>query len=140
MFDDFQNNIEQRKSIIALLYRMASTDKKISPIEKRYLNDIATNIGLDTFSVEEILKNPNQYKLETPPDEGGRMKILYYLLFMMKVDGVINEQEEKLIYEAGFRLGFNQLLTTDLIRVMKTYLNDDVPPEAMLEQIRKYMN
>ena len=140
MFNDYENNIEQKKSIIALLYQMASSDHKISPIEKRYLNDIASNIGLDTFSVEEILKDPKKYRLETPPDEGRRMTILYYLLFMMRVDGKIKKREEKMIHEAGFRLGFNELLTADLIRVMKTYLKEDVPPEAMLKQIRKYMN
>ena len=59
---------------------------------------------------------------------------------MMRVDGQIKAREEKLIHEAGFRLGFNELLITDLIRVMKTYLKKDVPPEAMLEHIRKYMN
>jgi len=140
MFDNYQNNAEQRKSIIALLYQMASTDKNISPIEKRYLNDIATNIGLDGFSVDEVLANPKKYQLAAPTDEGGRMTILYYLLFMMRVDGQIKEREEKLIHEAGFRLGFNELLTADLIGVMKTYLKDDIPPEAMLEHIRKYMN
>ena len=140
MFDNYQNNIEQRKSIIALLYQMASTDKDISPIEKRYLNDIASNIGLDAFSVDEVLQNPKKYQLQSPPNEQERMKILYYLLFMMRVDGKIQEREEQLIHKAGFRLGFNVLLTTDLIGVMKTYLNDEIPPEAMLKHVRKYMN
>ena len=140
MFDNYQNNAEQRKSIIALLYQMASSDKNISSIEKRYLNDIASNIGLDAFSVDEVLENPEKFQLATPPDEGQRMTILYYLLFMMRIDGRIQEREEKLIHEAGFRLGFNELLTSDLIGVMKTYLKDEIPPNAMLEQIKKYMN
>ena len=140
MFDNYQNNAEQRKSIIALLYQMASSDKNISSIEKRYLNDIASNIGLDAFSVDEVLENPKKFQLATPPDEGQRMTILYYLLFMMRIDGRIQEREEKLIHEAGFRLGFNELLTSDLIGVMKTYLKDEIPPNAMLEQIKKYMN
>ena len=104
------------------------------------MNDVAESIGLDMFTVKEVLENPSNYRLESPPDEQERMTILYYLLFMMCVDGKIEPQEEKLIHEAGFRLGFNELLTADLIKVMKKYLTKDIPPEAMLEQIRKYLN
>ena len=59
---------------------------------------------------------------------------------MMRVDGRIEKGEEKLIYEASFRLGFNEKLTEDLIGVMKTYLNKEVPPHVMLTQIRKHLN
>ena len=48
--------------------------------------------------------------------------------------------EEKLIYEASFRLGFNEKLTEDLIGVMKTYLNKAIPPDVMLKQIKKHLN
>jgi RAB protein geranylgeranyltransferase component A len=68
------------------------------------------------------------------------MTILYYLLFMMRVDGVIDQQEEQLVHEAGFRLGFNEKMVDDLIHVMKTYLNKEIPPEVMLQQIKKYLN
>lgn len=140
MFEKYENDIKQRKSIIALLYQMANSDNHVSALERRYLNEVAESIGLDIFAVKEVLENPSNYHLESPPDEGERMTILYYLLFMMRVDGKIEPQEEKLVYEAGFRLGFNELLTKDLIQVMKKYLTEDIPPEAMLEQIRKYLN
>jgi len=138
MFEEY--DIEQRKSIIALLFKLAKSDNLVSNIEKLYLRDIASSIGVDSFSIDEILENPEAYPLKSPLDERERMTILYYLLFMMRVDGRIEKGEEKLIYEASFRLGFNEKLTEDLIGVMKTYLNKEIPPDVMLTQIKKYLN
>ncbi len=138
MFEEY--DIEQRKSIIALLFKLAKSDDSVSNIEKLYLRDIANSIGVDSFSIDEVLKNPEAYPLKSPLDERERMTILYYLLFMMRVDGRIEKGEEKLIYEASFRLGFNEKLTEDLIGVMKTYLNKEIPPEVMLTQIKKHLN
>ncbi|MFK8004713.1 MAG: hypothetical protein AB8H03_00010 [Saprospiraceae bacterium] len=138
MFEEY--DIEQRKSIIALLFKLAKSDNSVSNIEKLYLRDIADSIGVDSFSIDEILENPEAYPLKVPLDERERMTILYYLLFMMRVDGRIEKGEEKLIYEASFRLGFNEKLTEDLIGVMKTYLHKEVPPSVMLTQIKKHLN
>ena len=59
---------------------------------------------------------------------------------MMRVDGRIEKGEEKLIYTASFRLGFNEKLTEDLIGVMKTYLNKEIPPDLILTLVKKYLN
>lgn len=138
MFEEY--DLEQRKSIIALLFKLAKSDNSVSNIEKLYLRDIANSIGVDAFSIDEILENPEAFPLKSPLDERERMTILYYLLFMMRVDGRIEKGEEKLIYESSFRLGFNEKLTEDLIGVMKTYLNKEIPPEVMLTQIKKHLN
>lgn len=138
MFEEY--DIEQRKSIIALLFKLAKSDNSVSNVEKLYLRDIANSLGVDSFSIDEILQDPEAYPLKVPLDERERMTILYYLLFMMRVDGRIEKGEEKLVHEAGFRLGFNEKLTEDLIGVMKTYLNKEVPPDVMLTQIKKYLN
>ena len=138
MFEEY--DIEQRKSIIALLFKLAKSDNSVSNIEKLYLRDIANSLGVDSFSIDKILQNPEAYPLKVPLDERERMTILYYLLFMMRVDGRIEKGEENLIYTASFRLGFNEKLTEDLIGVMKTYLNKEIPPDLMLTLVKKYLN
>ena len=104
------------------------------------MRDIANSIGIDSLSIDEIIQNPEAYPLKVPLNERERMTILYYLLFMMRVDGRIEKGEEKLIYTASFRLGFNEKLTEDLIGVMKTYLNKEIPPDLMLTLVKKYLN
>ncbi|MDC3219765.1 TerB family tellurite resistance protein [Saprospiraceae bacterium] len=138
MFEEY--DLAQRKSIIALLFKLAKSDDSVSNIEKLYLRDIANSIGIDSLSIDEIIQNPEAYPLKVPLNERERMTILYYLLFMMRVDGRIEKGEEKLIYTASFRLGFNEKLTEDLIGVMKTYLNKEIPPDLMLTLVKKYLN
>ena len=138
MFEEY--DLAQRKSIIALLFKLAKSDDSVSNIEKLYFRDIANSIGIDSLSIDEIIQNPEAYPLKVPLNERERMTILYYLLFMMRVDGRIEKGEEKLIYTASFRLGFNEKLTEDLIGVMKTYLNKEIPPDLMLTLVKKYLN
>jgi uncharacterized tellurite resistance protein B-like protein len=138
MFEEY--DLAQRKSIIALLFKLAKSDDSVSNIEKLYLRDIANSIGIDSLSIDEIIQNPEAYPLKVPLNERERMTILYYLLFMMRIDGRIEKGEEKLIYTASFRLGFNEKLTEDLIGVMKTYLNKEIPPDLMLTLVKKYLN
>ena len=138
MFEEY--DLAQRKSIIALLFKLAKSDDSVSNIEKLYLRDIANSIGIDSLSIDETIQNPEAYPLKVPLNERERMTILYYLLFMMRVDGRIEKGEEKLIYTASFRLGFNEKLTEDLIGVMKTYLNKEIPPDLMLTLVKKYLN
>ena len=104
------------------------------------MGDIASQLGLLKEDIATIIENPEKFALKPPAAEEDRMRILYYLLFMMRVDGKIPPEEEKLCYKAGLRLGFNEQLTGDLIRVMKTYLEEDIPPEAMLDVVKKYLN
>jgi len=140
MFGDYAEDIDRKKAVIAMLIKLANVDKDAVDIERRFIMDVAEQIGLPVADLTEIAKNPDQYELTPPESEQDRMNILYYLLFTMRVDGVIKEEEERLCYKAGLRLGFNEHLTADLIRIMKTYLHKNIPTEVMLDAIRKYLN
>lgn len=140
MFSNYKSELQRKQSIIAMLIQMATVDDDIASMESRFVADVASNLGLTSKDIEAVVRSPEDFVIAPPPDEQSRMEILYYLLFTMRVDGVITEKEEKLCYKAALRLGFNELLARDLIGVMKTYLKDDIPPEAMLDHIRKYLN
>ncbi len=140
MFEDRTEDLERKKGIIAMLIKLANVDDNAVAIERRFIMDVAEQLGLGRADLTAVAKNPDEFELKPPEGEQERMNILYYLLFTMRVDGVIKEEEERLCYKAGLRLGFNEQLTADLIRVMKTYLKEDIPEEAMLDAIRKYLN
>ncbi len=140
MFEDRTEDIERKKGIIAMLIKLANVDEEAVAIERRFIMDVADQLGLNRTDLSEVAKNPDAFELQPPEGEQERMNILYYLLFTMRVDGVIKEEEERLCYKAGLRLGFNQQMTADLIQVMKRYLKEDIPEDAMLDAIRKYLN
>jgi hypothetical protein len=58
----------------------------------------------------------------------------------MDIDGNVKPEEEDLVKEFGLRLGFRMGLTTELINEIKRHATTKIPPEALLEHIRKYLN
>ncbi len=140
MFGDYQKEIERRKAVIGLLVEMTFADGKVDDIEKKFVYGVAKELGLSADDIEEVVLHPEDFKMTPPPPEQERMTILYYVLFTMSVDGEIHEEEEKMCYLIGLRLGFNEHMTRDLINVMKKFLNKEVPRFALLDEIKKHMN
>ena len=140
MVDPIMSPLETRKGIVALLLQL----KKVDGIEKEselgYIFHVALQLGLSEEDVYEISDNVQEYPLVPPKEERERIIILYYLLFFMNADGVILEEEEQLVHEFEFRLGFRPALTNDLINVLKGHVKEAVPPEKLLEKIRTYLN
>ncbi len=131
---------ELKRSIIALLLRLQASDNEIHLHEFAYIHKVATHLGLsadDVLSVETAL---DDYHLNPPLNEKERMTILYYLLFLMDIDGTVTKEEEQLVEQFGMRLGFRIELTHELIEVVKSYADRELPPDALLKQIKKYLN
>lgn len=129
-----------KKSIIALLLRLQASDHEKHIREFAYIHKVAHHLGLSEYDVTEVESSLDQYPIRPPADEKGRMTILYYLLFLMEIDGQVTPEEETLVEEFGMRLGFRISLTSELIAVVKHYAQTRIPPQALLERIKKYLN
>ena len=90
--------------------------------------------------IEQIRQQPGDFDIPPPASEQNRMTILYYLLFMMRADGVVMKEEEEFCHHIGFRLGIRRDLISDMINLMKECLRQEIPPNAMLERIKPYLN
>jgi uncharacterized tellurite resistance protein B-like protein len=140
MFGNYEEEITRRKAIVSLLIKMTASDGDVKEVEEKLTSNIALQLGLTLEDIEEVTTYPDKYEMIPPPPEQDRMSILYYLLFTMAVDGKINEDEERMCYKIGLRLGFNEHMTRDLINVMKKFLNKEIPQDALLNEIKKHMN
>ncbi len=140
MFGNFDSDIERKRSVLALLLEMANADKEIEPIELQYIKGLAGNMGMTQMDIQEAMDHPKDYIFKAPADEHSRMTIMYYLLFLMRSNGEIDLREEAVAFKAALKLGFSQSLTHDLINVVKFHLVDEIPPDAMLNNIKKYLN
>lgn len=129
-----------KRSIIGLLLKLQEADEKVTREETAYILKVAYHLGLDEADVTAIKADHRRYEIQIPKNEKERMTILYYLLFLMRIDGKISTEEEVVVREFGFRLGFRTALTSDLITIIKKYADQKVPPEEMLDAIRAYLN
>lgn len=125
--------MENKYIIIQLLYQMAYADGHFSDTEKQYITAIMEKEGITIESLEEE-------KIEVPAQERDRMTILYYLLFMIRVDGKITDQERVFTRKFGVLLGFREVMVVEMIAVMERYLNDRLPQDELVKVIQKYMN
>ena len=140
LFSTFHTLKEASMSYLALLIKMAQSDNEEHESETMYIEHVATQMGLNDEDIKEVRQNLSEYKLIIPSDEHDRLVIFYHLLFLMKIDNKVVEEEMDLCRDLGFQLGLNPLLTDDLINLMAEYANKELPENRMLEEVRKYMN
>jgi uncharacterized tellurite resistance protein B-like protein len=119
---------------------LAEADDRDHESEIRFINNVAGRIGLSESDVREIDAHPERLTFSLPDSEADRMTVLYDLLFLMKIDGNVAEEEKEIVRELGVRLGFRISMVEEFIQTIATYVNQPVPPDALLDIIRKYMN
>ncbi|RLD24899.1 MAG: hypothetical protein DRI71_01225 [Bacteroidetes bacterium] len=132
--------LDQKQTHILTLLMLAEADDKDHVNEIRFINNVAGRIGLSVSDVHEIDKHPERLNFSLPESEADRMTVLFDLLFLMKIDGEVAEEEKELVRELGVRLGFRILMIEEFIQTMAKYVGKEVPPSALLDIIRKYMN
>ena len=129
-----------RLAVLYMLMRLMAADGYHDRREYLFILKIAREMGMApedilTLTPEDLLREE-----KLPVDEQERMIILYYLLFMMVADGIVSNEEEKLVRELGYQLGFRIELVADLIDVIKSYDHIHTPSAALLDKIRTYLN
>ncbi len=114
-------------------------DHDEDPHELAYIMHIGDRLGLSDDDLKEVSFNTESYELEPPACQKQRITILYYFLFLMKADGVIQPEEEEFVIDFGKKLGFQEEMIVDLIQVIKEYLDTSVPPQEMYSKLKDYL-
>ena len=97
------------------------------------------SLGLSDEKVREIIHSNEEF-IFVPKSEQDRVTILYYLIFLIKVDGAIDKEEVNLMHHFGLKLGFSPLLISNVIDVIKSQTKDQVAPDSILNEVNKYLN
>lgn len=129
----------RRENILSIMILMSSVDGVIHDNEMLYILQLGFSMGLteDEIRAISVVKRPDLF---IPTAEADRMTIFYYLVFLIKVDGEISKEEQDMMYHFGLKLGFNHLMISNVIKVVQANLGRKLPPDAILTEIRKYLN
>ena len=119
---------------------MTASDNRLEAKELIYILEAGMQIGFDRETIIQIGQETELHPLVVPADEAQRMTMLYYLLFLMRIDGHIDPDEEIFAKMFGFKLGFNELMLEELVIVMKDHVNAELPEDLLIEKVRKYLN
>ena len=129
-----------RSAVIYMLIRLMSIDGHRDRNEYVYILKVAHEMGMTPEEISTLKPEGVFSQTKMPNDEIERMIILYYLLFMMQIDGIITSDEENLVKDLGHQLGFRIDMVADLIEVIKSHEQIASPSEALLDKIRTYLN
>ena len=140
MKDPFEKIEYNKLSLLALFIQLAKADSEIDDHEEQFIEDVRVKLGIQKEDVDKLWADDSTHPLEPPTLERHRMNILYHLLYLMKIDGVVTQEEEEFVKIMGFKLGINPNLVEELIETIKNNVGKDLPGKALLDIIKKYMN
>lgn len=131
---------ERKLSIIKALVKLAFADGKVDVNEVSYLHKACHSLGLSIDVLQQLGEEIADENLAIPDSEQERMQIFYYLLFLLKADHVITQEEQSMLYQIGAELGLREDFIRDMLNVVYANVDKDIPPHLLLDVIRKYGN
>lgn len=134
-----ETSIYSNKAIIALLYKLMGADHDEDPHELAYIMHIGERLGLSDNDLKEVSFNIDGYQLQPPAKLKDRITILYYFLFLMKADGCIKPEEEEFVNQFGMKLGFKSDMISDLVEIIRQYLDTSVPPAELYSKVKEHL-
>jgi len=129
----------KKENIIAIMISMSMVDGNVHENEMLYILKLGFSMGLGEDEITNISMNKKTTPF-IPSSEHDRMTILYYLIFLIKVDGEISKEEKDMMHHFGLKLGFNHLMVANIISVVQANMGRKLPSDAILKEVRKYLN
>ena len=129
----------KKQYILSIMLAMSKVDNVVHDNEMMYILQLGLSMDMSEEEILQIAKD-DKPSLFVPASEADRMTILYYLVFLIKVDGVVSEKEKEMLYHFGLKLGFNPLMVANIIRVIQANIGKKLPPNALIKEVRKYLN
>ncbi len=133
------NRKEQSIQIIRILRSLSIADGALTHSELDLIRKVGDYYGLTSDEVDDELISETPV-ISVPSDENARIKILYYMLYLIKADQVIDLEEVQLVHHFGLKLGFRENMLDKLIDIAKENIGKGLPIEKMLDTIRQYLN
>lgn len=125
--------MEYSNLLINLLYQMAYADGQFTENEKNFISQV----------IDQHVEDPDtliQGEVAIPTEEKDRMTILYYLLFLLRIDNQINDPEKEIAHKFGLMLGFRSEMISSMIHIMEQHLDEKLPDEKLIRVVRQYLN
>src|SRR5687768_8528474 len=129
-----------RAAVIYMLLKLMAADGHRDKTEYIYILKVAFEMGMTPDEIASLSAEDLISQARFPDNERDRMIILYYLLFMMKTDGAVSPEEEVIVKELGYHLGFRIEMVSELIRIIKSYEQSTSPSDDLIDTIRTYLN
>jgi len=124
-----------KKGLFSNLVRLTRVDGIVSETEVALLNRIARKLSLTNEQANEIIRHPDNYPMVPPVSLEERFERYIQFIQMTFVDGVVDEQEKKLIAKYGIALGFRDEDATNHAKIILGQVVKGVESADILKSI-----
>ena len=132
-FDDEKAKI--RKSHINNLITLALIDGNLDKTEQDLLYNVASQWGITPKEFQYILKNPKKVKFNPPTTKDERVHQMLDLIYMMMIDGKIQEREMDLVKTLAPSLGFPPSAVDKTVNYIIDGINQHMKRDFIAQQI-----
>ena len=140
---DFQlylimDSYQEKLNILSEMIAFARVDQSIKQSEYQFLVKVASNLGIDKTTFDELLK-----KKTTKPtlkSQAERIVQFHRLLLLMNIDEEQHEKEINSLHTMGLKMGLPPNGITQVLKVMHKYPNKIVPPEVLIDIFKTQYN
>lgn len=130
---------QQALHLIRVLKVLKTADGQIAPEEAAFVTQVGLHRGLTLGDIQAELSSA-ETEAAFPTEEQDRMAVLYYLVFLSKADGGVDEAEAASVHRFGLRLGFRPEMVSQFIALAREHGREGIAPAEMLGRIRQYLN
>lgn len=131
-------SLEEKLGLLKQLILVANADGKIKEAEYQLLLGLAANLGISKDEFELVFQPGVQ--AEMPKELGDRILQFHRMILLMNVDMDASPAEIDMIRKMGIMLGLNHQAIELVLSEMRTYPNNLIPPDRMVEIFTKYLN
>ncbi len=132
------NTHKEKLSILSELIAFARADDVVKVSEYNFLFDIATQLGIDKHTFDQLFHNKAEKIILKPQSE--RIVQFHRLLLLMNVDQEQHESELRRLHTIGLRMGLPPSAIDQVLTVMHQYPDKIIPPRVLLDIFKAYYN
>jgi len=132
--------IDKLKSHFLNLYAMALSDSQIGTVELEMLYKIGEEKGVDKSQIDHVILNPGNVKFSLPETLNEKVIYLYDFAKIILADGVVDENERKMLELFCNRFGFEEENVSSIADFLIGSAKDNIPVNDLLLIINENLN
>jgi uncharacterized tellurite resistance protein B-like protein len=122
---------KERESAVKNLIAVMLADGKIEDNEKVHLGRICQRYGITDKQFKEILQKPQDIKFTVPQDPNARMQQLIDIVWMMMIDGHIDQREMDMCIALAVNMGFRPSAVPQLVQ----HIINEIKKQAQAQKV-----
>lgn len=131
-------NYDQKLSLLHSLLTLIRVDNIESENEVDFIYQLGKKLSVKKEDINGLVNKTLEFY--PPKAEHQRIVLFYTFLLVMKIDGVLSQNELKMCSDIGFKLGLNPFAVKNLLDTMFANPEKKVPAIDVINFFKLYHN